>query len=1331
MLELELDPPAPAARMGPGADARQAKVALPAHVVISFSAARTVVTQADNGTLSAFGAEVSLRFEPGAASYDAMLGRVQVPFASTPAEFAVTDSRSALVTLTGTVSIAGASWSLPVTTSAPTALGAAAGDGGFALLVSDGLAASWPGRDTAMRCGAATLLIEPGAITIGGLQAVTPNLAQRITLWNAGPPTPAHGEFDLRFPASFGFRFVSEAAGAEAFGILTALVAILDPPRTVNNERFPFASPAALIAFIQTSAGTFLLAEASAAQAAAAVQAIALKNLLLRTGNPLVLLSYGAFAGNVCAPGILIWQFQLELGLPILPDPYATNFAFDARRTVNPGATATGNLILISRWQPAATPALDFVVPGAAAAAGAQTAPAVISDAAVVDPDAQAIALLNQRFDAVAGSAPRSIVLLDLSSNVSQFGVAYAPVEQPAGTAPATTPQLAIQDLFLEARGAGVRVLTLPAVQWEPVLTRPGADPQDPNFPSPLTFGDSGGPTVFAANNVDLVPVAPRPAIDALLGVYNRDADPLAVVIRFTLPFGIIAVAEIEKSRLLFEASPSFRQVTPGFSAIGLRGGDQLSIEAGRRILLAPLSESPTLAGAAYQLHNARFSGVGTTTTVLTPIDVTFNSNFGPAAVNPRVPVTRLDVSGYGESLFSDWRNTTDAAAIISKAQFDVVLGRTSFEVIQARSVKYPYGVRVVRTITIQRENGAVISRRDSGWQPVTDGTYQFPHPDLITHPGVVLGVTDVANIRDTGQTFTTSDGTLLMAVRFDCAVRMENAVFGSGPDGVPARDQLGYVQLNDPTGHGQLAPDQYAELLAAVGPLGGAVDCVIDIGGSGQRMRVAQIGVAATPGMGGPEFAMAAWGSPILPGGGQWSFLRQTSPGDAPQPVDQDRGVPLVRAGAAPSAPPPGSPYRFADPADTLTPDSPATDYGLVHATGTQRLLFLRPKIETAAPPAITSTLPPALADPYVLSTSVGPFPRVDACSILLDPNYALRIGAGGNFTLELPAPGFNIAAPQRILQTSQSARTVVHYADETNTPSTVALTIDTAAAVPWTISITNLSIATESGSLGEVSRVVGTLTASAATPTRLDNARYVFGPPLQPVQAVVSFLENFGPLPPPSVALSNGWSWSLKAGLKITLKDIIKVLPPPSSALLTKFVDSFDLLVSEQLEPTNSKAQATFGLVLKIPTPFPPVVAVALAKFTIEIGSFGTAIVFQLGVGVGVDFSIGPFSATAYFAETESLITGDNVFGLGAGALIKGTVDLTVVKVSISVETKETLLKVTCNGGADTTIWGVAQVTFALDVTIAFVIDIEFDEKAELDHNLDGGPCALPAVV
>ena len=89
---------------------------------------------------------------------------------------------------------------------------------------------------------------------------------------------------------------------------------------------------------------------------------------------------------------------------------------------------------------------------------------------------------------------------------------------------------------------------------------------------------------------------------------------------------------------------------------------------------------------------------------------------------------------------------------------------------------------------------------------------------------------------------------------------------------------------------------------------------------------------------------------------------------------------------------------------------------------------------------------------------------------------------------------------------------------------------------------------------------------------------------------------------------------------------------------------------------------------------------------------------------------------------------IAGDNIIGLGVGLMIKGTIDLEVVSVDVSVEAKMALLKVTC---PDTTMWGAAQVTFAVEITICWVIDIDFEAQAEMDQNLNGGPCALPDVL
>ena len=51
-----------------------------------------------------------------------------------------------------------------------------------------------------------------------------------------------------------------------------------------------------------------------------------------------------------------------------------------------------------------------------------------------------------------------------------------------------------------------------------------------------------------------------------------------------------------------------------------------------------------------------------------------FNQEF--ALSRPKVPLTRLDISGYGGSTFSDWKNPLAAFAEAAKVQFQVMVGR-------------------------------------------------------------------------------------------------------------------------------------------------------------------------------------------------------------------------------------------------------------------------------------------------------------------------------------------------------------------------------------------------------------------------------------------------------------------------------------------------------------------------------------------------------------------------------------------------------------------------------------------------------------------------------
>ena len=135
-----------------------------------------------------------------------------------------------------------------------------------------------------------------------------------------------------------------------------------------------------------------------------------------------------------------------------------------------------------------------------------------------------------------------------------------------------------------------------------------------------------------------------------------------------------------------------------------------------------------------------------------------FDGDFNLRGQRQGVPLKRIDLSGYGASIFSEWSDSYSAPPKISKVQFDTFVGRTAYEVVQAASILYPWAVQVVRTITLERQAAGWVFRRDGGWQAVTTGEFQFPKLpissiilDSSVHPGAVPGVFNVRRIRENG----------------------------------------------------------------------------------------------------------------------------------------------------------------------------------------------------------------------------------------------------------------------------------------------------------------------------------------------------------------------------------------------------------------------------------------------------------------------------------------------------------------------------------------------------------------------------------------------------
>ena len=137
-----------------------------------------------------------------------------------------------------------------------------------------------------------------------------------------------------------------------------------------------------------------------------------------------------------------------------------------------------------------------------------------------------------------------------------------------------------------------------------------------------------------------------------------------------------------------------------------------------------------------------------------------------------------------------------------------------------------------------------------------------------------------------------------LQPVYFDAEVEFENPVSGFVSKEiaekkrklVPSKGILGFVQLA-PRGL-PLSPATFDALLARQGgSIGGPMDCVVDIGRSGQKMRLNRFDVAEyfTANGATPVFAGAGRGSVVLPrtAGGAWCNASAANGHVSPLPQD------------------------------------------------------------------------------------------------------------------------------------------------------------------------------------------------------------------------------------------------------------------------------------------------------------------------------------------------------------------------------------------------------------------------------------------------------------
>ena len=307
--------------------------------------------------------------------------------------------------------------------------------------------------------------------------------------------------------------------------------------------------------------------------------------------------------------------------------------------------------------------------------------------------------------------------MLDVSTRADLLGVEVGTNDER---------QYAIDGISVRGPASLLPLFTLPAIAWEPMYNTAPDDPTSPT--NELLHPPGDGPlTEIRPTSATLIPISPLQSLQALL-----DAGPGGFTAELTLPFGLTgSLAAVTSTGTVL---PNLTLVQPSFPASSTPAGTvytgawQLSIAAPD-----PTQVDPILSGRSYlrnYLDDPTPPNLSYGEQVLgRQVADIFESRFDgdPSQGSVGVPLRRYDLTGYGASTFSEWTNRNPHPTDVLKAHFHVLIGRTSHEIIEVQSIIYPWAIKVVRTITIDRQGSGSVLRYDSGWQQASDGLFEYP----------------------------------------------------------------------------------------------------------------------------------------------------------------------------------------------------------------------------------------------------------------------------------------------------------------------------------------------------------------------------------------------------------------------------------------------------------------------------------------------------------------------------------------------------------------------------------------------------------------------------
>jgi hypothetical protein len=1424
---------------------RPAKAKYPRNIVISFTGINWVLQSFARSLINLNGATISLETGVDVSPvYFEQEKLVHFPIPANDDSWEISSNDTERFSLAGKTRFTDPGWYLPVvsadTTLGVDVLGTMMFSGYLGFRGKDGLTFTWPDLENGkLTFSKLLLMVRPGRMNLKYTYDARPRIKQQLQAWKTGSDEHNRSALKIKpLPTGEG-NCIADNQRFEALLQSANISATLDRPLYSNQKRANITELTGIVVFVKikenTSVYTFgsQLLQAGVQNKRRKPQSLCLRNALLTTDDPRTIFVEGNILSKaIISEGYCHLTFPIYRLINTLPDPYISNQngIFDSIERFNELWRAGQdtlpdqflfNVTSIVQWNNDAA-SLKFVLNQRDVTNDSrdhQLLDRFIFSASPCNPEQQRV---STDLEKLASRDPENVIgaygflewlpgnrsLVDVSGSANLWGVSFSDalgendsvLSESLGY-PTRFP-FRIKDMDLVSSGRMTRLFTLPHIQWEPVMKIENDLVVENDIPSIINFATNGNPTRIASASKADVELVPTKLYEFILDGFNSNLGRQGVAAHFTLPFGICAFAYFNPRRMPDLPSARATRSEPAFLSKKtgpVNGGMQLHVEAN------PPSDAeitPTDNHFIYFLGSTtQLAMANSASTILgNKITDSFNNEFS-SGPNARVPLERIDFSGYGATIFSKWLNESANFGRVSQVTFDVMIGRTAHEVIQIKSILFPWGVPVVRSIVIQRKNTGIVTRWDSGWVATGPGRFEFlsnaknVDPEFSPykfHPGTVTGIYDVREIRDVSEELDIFipkvNGTRFSGVYFNGDIEIENIVggalpkTGSEPTGfsrVHSVGQFGYVMLadtgkvNDQTTLGLLFPPaQFKELLndpKVGGSLGGPVNAVMDIAGSGQRMQLTRVDISASD-EANVTFVVSVRGTVELPKEGSWTVAKCLPSKDV-STVNAEEAVPLIRNGiltvrrqgevVTRKVAHNGSHHSFGDPSEIEKyainpPVPPSFQYGLLQTTDTQKILFRRPSFsETEAKKLFTDV--PDLADAFRLLNCNTIFPNLSKTLSLPGRVEGLLITGGGNglkfdeglfsgpdnLTNFVPT---QLAAPsgQEFKLIDEGAfKVIIKYGLQPGKPSKFQVDLSSDAAEnaangarkKWETVNKDVAIEVHLGPLKPLLTLRGQFRSEAGKDPEFENPEMELGGALQDVKDILQVLAQLtgkGDVIADSLKVVVGNSpdsWNYK----MSIEQRIPVLQFPSTEMMTLtsppplIIEASLLLgvffnLSLSPDPKNlvkPGAGAVLGFEGMIQIQLITIgiaaaygVGITKVKAFVDLTDPKPQFEFTFGFGGTVVVSlpvVGLVSVTRSFSLTGNIDSGD--FLVMAGQMLRGVLSLAggLLIVAIQIEGKA---GVQHSAGNDRTV-ALFEMIFSLDVGLAFVIKYNFTKR------------------